>query len=215
MIVVKICTAGADAHATGVQLRNDMLEKICGIQPDEQEFVLGEHGKPMLKNQKIEFSISHSGKMVACGVNTGTQIPFKTAVGDEFEYFLRLRGGCDQKIGIDIEHIRDFPWERIAKRYFSEWEQKAIREAENPNAAFARIWTRKESYGKWTGRGLAELSTIDTENPPSQIRFYSKVDCFRGEYYAVSVCYATSEEQEEAEDELEATVPEAGCCRPS
>ncbi len=92
----------------------------------------GEHGKPVLKDHpEIFFNLSHCQAAVACAVSTG-------------------------EVGIDVEESK-VGIARIAKRYFSERENARIA-AEKDQAVreifYRRIWTLKEAYGKYTGRGL-------------------------------------------------------------
>lgn len=58
----------------------------------------------------------------------------------------------DDNVGIDIQNERDVAAEKIKSRYFTDAEQ-----AED----FYKVWTRKEAYSKFTGRGLAQI--IDGE----------------------------------------------------
>ena len=46
-------------------------------------------------------------------------------------------------MGIDIEYMRERPFERLSKRYFHEWEHTDDKEI------FYDLWTRKEAYTKW------------------------------------------------------------------
>ena len=48
-----------------------------------------------------------------------------------------------QPVGIDIEYMRERPFERLSKRYFHEWEHTDDKEI------FYDLWTRKEAYTKW------------------------------------------------------------------
>jgi len=56
------------------------------------------------------------------------------------------------RIGLDIEISRERPrWERIAARFFSEQEQRALAGSQ---ARFLEFWTLKEAYLKAQGVGL-------------------------------------------------------------
>lgn len=46
--------------------------------------------------------------------------------------------------------------EKVAKRYFTEREQKYIFDSQDKDIAFYYIWTRKEAYLKKTGDGLSK-----------------------------------------------------------
>ena len=85
------------------------------------------------------FSVSHSGDIFACAF-------------------------ADSNVGIDIQHSRNVKADRIAERYFTEREAAGIESEDD----FFRLWTRKEAYAKYTGRGLAQIMTgeevIDRED---------------------------------------------------
>ncbi len=61
------------------------------------------------------------------------------------------------QVGVDIESVdRSSDFEKIAKRRFTDAEQTFIRDTQgkiDPKKALA-IWTRKEAYGKATGKGI-------------------------------------------------------------
>lgn len=90
----------------------------------------GQDGKPYFKDIPLYFSISHSGDYVLLAVS-------------------------GREIGADIQAHRAGAAERIAERYFSPEEIRALHSAQDRDALFFRLWTRKEAYGKLTGRGLA------------------------------------------------------------
>lgn len=87
---------------------------------------------------------------------------------------------ADSEVGIDIEKIREIDYKRIAKRFFRD---EAI---DNLNDFFD-IWVRTESYLKYTGAGLKDLSKI--ENISGTMNY----DFING--YAMAIC---SEEQSRA-----------------
>lgn len=128
-------------------------------------YCYGEHGKPMRKEEKVCFNLSHSGKYVLCAIS-------------------------ETEIGCDIEKIKEVKW-KLAKRFFSKKEydflekrkedkelikQENIEEQEKTgiqqnidkqkvqeeikeNAytveeTFTRFWVLRESYVKKTGEGL-------------------------------------------------------------
>ncbi|QOR35245.1 4'-phosphopantetheinyl transferase superfamily protein [Clostridium sp. 'deep sea'] len=64
-------------------------------------------------------------------------------------------------IGVDCEKIKSFD-KNTLKYFFTEQECRYINDSKCPNLAYAIIWTRKESYLKCTGQGLAfALSKLD------------------------------------------------------
>lgn len=88
------------------------------------------NGKPYCKNfPEIHFNISHSGDWVICAI-------------------------CDSPIGVDIEKIGHADLQ-IAKRFFTEYEYRQLLNQEtNRSELFYKLWTLKESYMKYTGKGL-------------------------------------------------------------
>ncbi len=120
-----------------------ILEKVfsdLGLEEKGRKIFYTEHGKPYIKGKrKIEFSLSHAGNYAAA------------AFGEE-------------ALGIDIERT-DRDGERIAARFFTEKERELLQriaDAEERKQEFARLWTRKESFVKAVGTGLAfGLSNVE------------------------------------------------------
>jgi 4'-phosphopantetheinyl transferase len=122
----------------------------------------GPYGKPYFTGEfaKIAFSISHSGRFIAV---------------------LFAGGGQDivtsGEIGLDIEDVgagrpggarSALRLTKIADRFFTPEEAAYVRE--DPPGRFFRIWTGKESYIKYTGRGLGQgLDTFSVLTPPEGV----------------------------------------------
>lgn len=105
----------------------------------EQAYCYGEHGKPMRRDGKVWFNLSHSGRYILCVVS-------------------------NSEIGCDIEETKNVKW-KIAKKYFSKKEYDLLERIgesrENPEdndtaaeELFTRFWVLRESYVKKTGEGL-------------------------------------------------------------
>lgn len=113
-------------------LLDNYLSSI-GLNERDTEYSCTENGKPYLKNHpNIYFNLSHSGNVALCSVS-------------------------DCNIGCDIEVISSYK-SNIAKRFFTENEYKFISLATDINTQaerFFRLWTLKESYLKFSGKGLA------------------------------------------------------------
>ncbi len=110
--------------------------------------------KPFLANCPYQFNLSHSGDYLVLAVG-------------------------DVPIGVDIEKItRVRP--KVMERYFSDSEKEKV--AKEGADAFYEIWTKKESYIKYTGNGLKDLEK--TQHYPPQIDFFSTVF----ESYRITVC---------------------------
>ena len=111
------------------------LQQPFGLRERDLMIGYGAHGRPYVQNKPyIHFNLSHSGDYVLA-------------------VFASVEIGCDiQKIG---EAYRN---DRIAARFFTEAEQKALARGMD----FYRIWARKESYIKCTGAGMAcDLRSFD------------------------------------------------------
>ena len=103
------------------------------------EFTCNERGKPYLKGYPhIFFSVSHCKKGVACAV-------------------------ADFEIGIDMQDMRPFDI-AVAKRVCSQKELRQLADAENPARGFCSMWTRKESYAKARGIGIADILKHDLDD---------------------------------------------------
>ena len=62
----------------------------------------------------------------------------------------------ESNVGVDIQYARNVKSDRIAARYFSDREAAYIEEDESGDRFF-EIWTRKEAYSKYTGKGLEQI----------------------------------------------------------
>lgn len=142
---VNKCKNGADKRRSlvaGILLRHALLQEK--ISYDHAVFSVCERGKPRMEGGRLFFSISHANELAVCVIS-------------------------DRDIGVDIEDMERFQkmeasrMERIASRSFSQREQMELKKMEWNPKIFAGIWTRKESYTKYIGKGLGmELSLIDT-----------------------------------------------------
>ncbi|MBQ8497363.1 MAG: 4'-phosphopantetheinyl transferase superfamily protein [Clostridia bacterium] len=113
-----------------------VLKKEYGLSDFSLE--TNEFGKPFIKDRAdIHFNLSHSGDVAVCTVS-------------------------DTDCGADIESTTA-PHETmaVANRFFSRNEYAAMMLSPNPNEAFCRLWTLRESYVKMRGKGFAiGLSTL-------------------------------------------------------
>lgn len=90
---------------------------------------LAEHGKPFLTNYDgIHFNISHCREAIVTAIS-------------------------NNPVGIDVEGRRRFS-DGLLQRAFNDEEQGKVKDSVDPEMEFARIWTRKESYFKYTGTGI-------------------------------------------------------------
>ena len=100
-----------------------------GIEEPPQ-FRFEAHGKPMLVDHPdIHFSLSHCHEAVACVVSSSP-------------------------VGIDVESLSHYDAELVEK-VMNDEEQSQIHSSSDPQLAFIRLWTMKESLLKMTGEGIA------------------------------------------------------------
>lgn len=95
----------------------------------EERLSFGPHGKPYLKGGPC-FSLSHTKGLALCTLE-------------------------DWETGADAERRRAFS-PSLQKRVFTPGEQSMANAAADPEALFTTLWTLKESYMKYTGRGLSQ-----------------------------------------------------------
>ncbi len=144
---IRVEPAGA-AFVAGRGLLRWRLGTCLGLDPREIVLRIGEHGKPELESSgnrasgpAVGFNVSHSGDHVLVAL------------------------GFAHRVGVDIESPRAIPNpEALARRYFSESENDALRrlDADERRLAFHRAWTRKEAYAKALGLGLqVSLASFD------------------------------------------------------
>ena len=112
--------------AAGLLLEYGLREYgICGKNVTFHE---NRDGKPsILEHPELHFNLSHSGEYVALVMSS---VP----------------------VGIDIEKLRSGQ-EKLVKRFFSEEEAKWLMEGFD-DAAFTKMWTRKEAFIKARGIGM-------------------------------------------------------------
>ena len=135
---------------------------ICNkyhLHNNELRFTKNKYGKPyLLNNQDIFFNISH------------TNNAFVVALSKE-------------EIGVDIEKIRNINL-KMAKRLFTELEQKYILSSEHKTKAFFELWTKKEAFIKYTGRNIFQLPTFSVFNKDIQ----NLINTIIFHKYIISVC---------------------------
>lgn len=121
-------------------------EAGCSFENKSLEICRTEKGKPYFKEIPVELSVSHTDDLWVC------------LIADD-----------NNPVGVDIQKIKDTNQERVAARYFTDDEKAYLHE--NGSDAFFKIWTRKEAFAKYTGKGLSkELKDISTLNN-SEVEF--------------------------------------------
>jgi len=149
----------SEQSALALELLDFALTREYGEKLENHQIVRSEYGKPYFKNSDIFFSCSHCKTAAACAVSKS-------------------------EIGVDIEPVREVR-RAVIKRVCLENELLIIDKSADPAEKFIEIWTKKEAYAKFTGRGFAEgFGSIDTIN--SRIVTAKRI----GAYYA-AVCRET------------------------
>jgi len=103
------------------------------------------YGKPfIMAYPNFHFSISHSGSYVALASH-------------------------EDKVGLDIQEERNSKTMAISNRFFAKEERElleSVTDKDSRTKLFYRIWSAKEAYIKYTGRGMSEnlaSFTVDLE----------------------------------------------------
>jgi len=112
-----------------LMIRHVLMQQLS-LKNEEIKILKGEWGKPYIEGLPVYFNISHSGDYVVCAFS-------------------------QQEVGIDIEQIQKVDL-NIAKRYFTKFEHKDLLAQKEDQRLdyFFLLWTLKESYMKWSGRGM-------------------------------------------------------------
>ena len=95
----------------------------------------GEKGKPFFKEIPLFFSLSHSGDYVLCAVSR-------------------------REIGADIQKLQPVDVLKLSRRFYSEPECLALErcaDEKEMQRLFFDLWSRKEAWGKLTGKGVAAV----------------------------------------------------------
>lgn len=123
-------------------------------------FEKNENGKPFLQDHsEFQFNISHTRNAIAVAIS-------------------------GELIGIDIEKIRNTDL-KIAKRFFTTLECEYIINNTDKSKAFYEIWTKKEAYIKYMGKGLSiPLGSFDVLD----LQISSRINTFQINDYIISVC---------------------------
>jgi 4'-phosphopantetheinyl transferase len=120
--------------------------------------------------RKLVFGYSDKDKPFLSGGQTGSDIEFNISHSGDIALLAFAR---HRELGVDVEKVReDFEHETIARRFFSEEEQRqlAALAPEERYAGFFRCWTRKEAYIKAQGIGLSlPLHQFDVSLKPGDV----------------------------------------------
>lgn len=117
------------------------------------------YGKPyIVEYEQWHFSITHTAGMIGIAIS-------------------------DESVGIDAEKICDADL-RITKRFFTAQENLRIENSANKNKRFLEIWTKKEAYLKYIGKGLhTPMRSFDV------FELANKFESFEECGYMISICH--------------------------
>ncbi len=120
----------------GILIENGLKE--YGLSQKDVSIMHGEHGKPYIPgHEEINYNVSHSGDYSICAFS-------------------------DSPVGVDIERITDYN-DLLLKKLASRGEAEAFSSIpqDKKNFEFFSLWTKKESYLKYTGQGIStDLRTL-------------------------------------------------------
>ena len=127
------------------------LEKEYGIS-EPPVLAFGPHGKPFLRDYPgIHFNLSHCARAVLCVIG-------------------------DAPVGCDVEAVVSPLDMDLVQHCCSPEEQAVILASARPEVAFYTLWTRKEAFLKWTGKGLTgHLPELFSSPEAAAARFESQV----------------------------------------
>ncbi|MFU8843555.1 MAG: 4'-phosphopantetheinyl transferase family protein [Bacteroidales bacterium] len=138
-----------------------VIRKFKELPPDQIELGITEKGKSFLRGMHdFHFNLSHSGKWVVVAVSV-------------------------HEVGVDIEKIEKARFE-VAKRFFSrdEYQQLQSLHGEVKNFQFYSLWTVKESYLKYLGKGLTQaLSSFSVRNNHGKMELEQSSDLMSKVYF--------------------------------
>ena len=120
------------------QLLKQGLKEEYGME-ENPVFEYNEHGKPsIVGHPEICFNLSHCKEAAICVLS-------------------------DRPVGVDVESIREYK-ESLVNYTMNDEEVSLIKSADNPAAAFIRLWTMKEATMKLIGTGISNdmKTVIDT-----------------------------------------------------
>lgn len=130
--------------AAGRSGLRQILADAIGADPAKLVLTRGAHGKPALADSPIGFNKSDSGELAAVALS------------------------AEREVGLDIEAHRDVKRaERIAARFFSDAEQRALATlpVDERRQAFFDCWTVKEAVLKCDGGGLGAMPMASFSAP--------------------------------------------------
>lgn len=126
------------------------ISSRTGIPQKKIKFEFGSHGKPYLKDSKLQFSLSHTNGAICMAFSDYHENP------------------DNEEIGVDIENRSRRVNPNMYERSLSNEELASVRSSED----FIRCWVKKEAFLKRLGIGLSrDLRGISTPSLPDTAEF--------------------------------------------
>jgi 4'-phosphopantetheinyl transferase len=153
--------------AAHVALRR-ILSRYAGAPPEAVRFGAGPYGKPLLEREpRLAFNLSHAERFAMVAL-------------------------APAEIGVDIERLRPVPDAlAIAARFFHPEEVRLLEAAPAADDAFLRLWTLKEAYLKYFGKGLSQPLNSFSILDPGLRRAYVITEAAAPAGFVASVVYAS------------------------
>lgn len=175
--VAKMKAENARKLSLGAGLAIDYGLRKYGLRESQMRYSFGSNNKPYFENHpSIFFNVSHSHSYVMAAFS-------------------------DSEIGCDIEKIGKARL-AICNRFFSEEEKKLVNSESDEalqNKLFYKIWTLKESFVKYSGKGLQEdfrnFNVLQEGFAGENIRTYEYMGI---EGYYASCCYEEVKEKSDS-----------------
>ena len=153
----KMRQSKAKESLVGLLLAKYAIYRRWGLPFSAVQFGVGTHGKPYaLGQEQVHFNVSHSGGVCVCAVD-------------------------DEPIGVDIQEMKPCRFDAIAERFFTPLEQRLYHEQGGDKLAFYRMWTKRESVGKYLSTGFFYAAEQDTAD-------WRTVHMLHREKYMICVC---------------------------
>lgn len=136
------------------------------------EFVARDYfGRPCFRNYPwLDFNISHSSGLAVCALGNG------------------------RRVGIDLEALPITAGkDMIVEKFFSREEKREYAAGGGTDKAFITVWTRKEAYGKYTGKGLDE--ELPAKKELDKLSFVTKKLLTYERDYVVTLCSKKEESE--------------------
>lgn len=101
-----------------------------GADPELLELSKNEYGKEYIVDRQIFYNVSHTKELLCSAVS-------------------------DSEVGVDCETVCERDYKELSERFFTKREHEMIMNSHDPLDTFICVWTKKESYVKYTGTGLS------------------------------------------------------------